>query len=94
MILLEIIKDMFSSPEASFQKLLQPEYFPNKRAEFDSVEKYTKWLRKIQAEFGSMVFMQRKQGIPVPEKWQEGIAKIEAEIERVKNEFPPQKSSH
>lgn len=83
--LLDIMKDIFTGPEESFEKLLTEEYFPSKRAELNSTEAYAKWLRKIQTKFEAMTYMQKNKGLAVPEKWQEGLRKIEAEVERVKN---------
>jgi len=89
MSILEIIKDIFAGPNASFEKLLMPDYFSNKRQEFDSIQEYAKWLRGILTQFGSMAFIKKNQGLQVPEKWLDGIRKIEAEIERVKIESGP-----
>lgn len=94
MSLLEILKDIFSGPDASFEKLSMPEYFQNNRQRFDSVQDYAKWLRGIQTQFGSMAFIEKNKGSAVPISWVEGLRKIEDEIERVKlesgpNLFPP-----
>jgi hypothetical protein len=86
MSLLETLKDLLSGPEASFQKLLAPDYFTSKRQELDDLESYAKWLRQILVEFGAMAIMQKDRGAKVPELWLEGIRKIEDEIDRVRNE--------
>lgn len=80
------IKDLLTGPDASFQKLFEPNFFTNNRQKLFTIEEYAKWLRKQYAYYGSMAYERKEKGLSLPQQWINGLRLIENEIEKIKKE--------
>jgi len=85
MAFLEFLKEIFSSPDTVFKKLLVPNYFSSQRAKTNT-EEYARWLRKQYAYFGSMAYTRKYKGLSIPSSWIDGLRLIEVEIEKIKKQ--------
>lgn len=85
MYLVDLLKEIFSSPNMVFKKLLEPNYFSSQRAKMNT-EEYARWLRKQYAYCGSMAYTRKYKGFSIPPSWIDGLRLTEAEIEKIKKQ--------
>ncbi len=80
--IIDFIKNIFSSPDSSFKKLT-PGYFFQQRMKMGTPEEYAKWLIKQEVKHLVMAQMEKEKGRPLPQLWIDGLRLIANEKEKV-----------
>jgi hypothetical protein len=84
--ILDFIKDIFSSPDSAFKKLT-PEYFIQQRMKMPTQDEYAKWLLKQATYYMTMAHMEKESRGSVPQSWIDGLRLIDSEREKISHEF-------
>lgn len=80
--ILDFLKDIFTSPDSDFKKLT-PEYFAEQRMKIGIADEYAKWLLKQATRYLVMAKMEQENRGSVPQSWIDGLRLIDSEREKI-----------